>query len=156
MGGANHWYINCSRYWAWWSIQRNHIWAQCNQWNFWVSWWIHLQKEIFLVAVHLPGNVVADQESRVVKDRCKWMRKPEVFKHIPGSLWGGFVCISPYQATTTVLQLEARSRSRGNGCIQSRLVPDKGFVLVPDPWLIKVKRQKAKLVLITPVWNTQP
>ena len=52
-----------------------------------------------------------------------------------GSLRGGFVCISPNQTTTTVLQLEAGSRSRGSGCIQSGLVSSKGFCqpsVVPD------------------------
>ena len=52
-----------------------------------------------------------------------------------GSLRGGFVCISPNQTTTTVLQLEAGSRSKGSGCVQSGLVSSKGFCqppVVPD------------------------
>ena len=77
-----------------------------------------------------------------------------------GSLRGGFVCISPNQTTTTVLQLEAGSRSRGSGCVQSGLVSSKGFA--NPPWcliprcLAQLKRQKARIVLITPLWNTQP
>ena len=37
-----------------------------------------LQRNIFLIAEHLPGkeNVVADQESRLMNDRCDWMLNP--------------------------------------------------------------------------------
>ena len=43
-----------------------------------------LQRKIFLVAEHLPGkeNVAADQESRLMKDRCDWMLNPQVFSQI--------------------------------------------------------------------------
>ena len=43
-----------------------------------------LQRQIFLIAEHLTGkeNLVADKESRTVKDRCNWMLNPEVFGQI--------------------------------------------------------------------------
>ena len=39
---------------------------------------------ITLKAEHLPGslNIVADMESRTVKDRCDWMINPKVFQQI--------------------------------------------------------------------------
>ena len=71
-----------------------------------------------------------------------------------GSLRGGFVCISPNQTTTTVLQLEAGSRSRGSGCVQSGLVSSKGFCqpsVVPDsslPGSVKEALQPLKKGLV--------
>ena len=51
-------------------------------------WQWCLEREIFLVAVHLPGleNVVADQESRAMGDRCDWMLDPTVFKQIQAQM----------------------------------------------------------------------
>ena len=47
-------------------------------------WDWSIQKNIFLVTEHLPGkdNLVADQESRSMKDRCDWMLNPLVFNQI--------------------------------------------------------------------------
>ena len=41
-------------------------------------------QNITLTAEHLPGdlNVMADQESRLVRDRCDWMLNPHVFQKI--------------------------------------------------------------------------
>ena len=47
-------------------------------------WLWCLQKDISFIAEHLPGvqNAIADEESRVMKDRTDWKLNPEVFKRI--------------------------------------------------------------------------
>ena len=47
-------------------------------------WTWCISQNITLTAEHLPGhlNVTADQESRVVRDRCDWMLNPHVFQKI--------------------------------------------------------------------------
>ena len=47
-------------------------------------WLWYMQRDITLVAEHLPRvqNCVADEESRVMKDRTDWMLNPEVFRLI--------------------------------------------------------------------------
>ena len=54
-----------------------------------------------------------------MKDQCNWMLNPEVCKV------DLFVSHLTKQLRTTVLQLEARPRSKEGGCLQSGLVPDK-------------------------------
>jgi len=47
-----------------------------------ISMWMWcMEKNITLVAEHLPGhlNVIADQESRSMRDCCDWMLNPKVF-----------------------------------------------------------------------------
>ena len=43
-----------------------------------------IERQIFLVAEHLPGvnNLIADTESRTVRDRCDWMIYPHLFSQI--------------------------------------------------------------------------
>ena len=47
-----------------------------------------IQRNLFLIAEHLPGqqNVLADHESRNLKDRCDWMINPQLFRQIQDQL----------------------------------------------------------------------
>ena len=47
-----------------------------------------LERNIFLTAQHLPGivNIIADSESRVMRDRSDWKLNPTVFRRIQDSL----------------------------------------------------------------------
>ena len=47
-------------------------------------WLWCLQRDISLIAEHLPGvqNTIADEESRMMKDRTDWKLNPEVFRQI--------------------------------------------------------------------------
>jgi len=51
-------------------------------------WDWSLQRNIFLTAEHLPGeqNVIADQESRAMRDRCDWMLNPSIFQKIQSQM----------------------------------------------------------------------
>jgi len=47
-------------------------------------WDWSLQRGIYLIAEYLPGkqNVIADMESRTMRDRCDWMLTPNIFNRI--------------------------------------------------------------------------
>ena len=47
-------------------------------------WTWCMSRNVTLTAEHLPGhlNTIADQESRLVRDRCDWMLNPSVFQRI--------------------------------------------------------------------------
>ena len=47
-------------------------------------WMWYLQRDIHMVAQHLPGemNVIADSESRALFDQTDWMINPFVFRKI--------------------------------------------------------------------------
>ncbi|XP_065895876.1 uncharacterized protein [Dysidea avara] len=51
-------------------------------------WDRSLQQGIYLIVEHLPGkqNVVADEESRTVRDRCDWMLNPNIFNRIQSQM----------------------------------------------------------------------
>jgi len=51
-------------------------------------WEWSLQRNIFLSAEHLPGKeiMIADEESRSVRDRCDWMLNPWVFDLIQSQI----------------------------------------------------------------------
>ena len=124
-----------------------------------------LQKEIFLVAVHLPGreNVVADQESRTVKDRCDWMLNPNVFRQIQAQMGPCEVDLFASRLTKQLPRFYSwrpDPEAEGVDAFNQDWSQVRGFA--NPPWcliprcLAQLKRQKARIVLITPLWNTQP
>ena len=95
-----------------------------------------------------------------MKDRCNWMLNPQVYiQPVSGASTDRPVCFSTNKAAPNVLQLETRPRGTGNGYIQSRLVSEKG--ICQPPWcliaccLSQVNRQVARVVMITPLWESQ-
>ena len=66
----------------------------------------------------------------------------------------------PHLPASPVLQLEAESIGRGNRSLHSEL--DRLFGYSNPPWnligrvLAKVEKQKANVVLVAPVWSSQP
>ena len=70
----------------------------------------------------LPGkqNIVADEESRAMRDRTDWMLCPQTFHKNQQSNrtpLSGPVCISPDSPTTGLCELEARPQGNGSGCL---------------------------------------
>ena len=128
-------------------------------------WMWCLEHQIHLMAQHLPGkdNVRADKELRHMKDRSDWMlnatisqRAKEIFQE-PG---GQSFCNPTDLPTTALLQLETRSTSRSDGCLPPGLDPSQG--LCQPPWnlvvrvLSKVEERAADLILVAPIWPSQP
>ena len=128
-------------------------------------WQWCLEREIFLVAVHLPGleNVVADQESRAMRDRCDWMLDSTVFKQIQAQMGPCEVDLFASHLTKQLPQFyrwRPDPEAEGVDAFNQDWSQVRGFANPPwcliSPCLAQVKRQQARVVLITPLWNTQP
>ena len=124
-----------------------------------------IQRDIFLLAEHLPGkdNVAADQELRSMKDRCDWMLNPQIFRQIN-------LCMGPLGIDLFVSRLTKQLprfyswRPDPEACATDAFNQDwsqmRGYA--NPPWcliarcLSQVKRQVARVVIITPLWTSQP
>ena len=81
-----------------------------------------------LTVQHIPGvsNLVADMESRTVRDRSDWKLNPAVFARINKMLWtsgSGSLCIKTNLPAATFPQLEARPSDGSNRCFSAELEP---------------------------------
>ena len=128
-------------------------------------WMWCLEKDIILSAQHLPGkqNVIADLESRVVRDRSDWMLNPKIFQKIQ-------VTMGPMEvdlfASWLTNQLPRFFSWRPDPLAEATdaFLQDwrnlRGFA--NPPWnlvgrvLAKVKQQEANLILVAPIWTSQP
>ena len=95
-------------------------------------WLWCMNRNITLKAVHLAGklNVIADEESRSMKDRADWKLCPRVFQMIDRRL-GPLQVDQTLQPATTVRELEARPGSDCLRCVQSGLGTDEGICESP-------------------------
>ena len=88
------------------------------------------------------GSGIASDERSLRLDA----KSPSIQSDRPGNgaITDRPLCFSTNEATTNVLQLEARSRITGNGCVQSRLVPEERIcqsTMVPDCSLSKPNKE---------------
>ena len=130
-------------------------------------WLWCMNRDITLVAEHLPGvlNSIADEESRVMKDRSDWMLNPQIFHQIQ-TKWGPLeVDIFASRLTT---QLERFFSWRPDPEAEAvdafnqdwDLLQGRGYA--NPPWslvgrvLNKVQHQRVTPVLVAPVWKSQP
>ena len=75
-------------------------------------------RNITIKTVHLAGklNILADEESRVMKDRTDWQLCPKVFQiinRLRGPLQVNLFCLQTLLPTSRVCELEVRSGSNG-------------------------------------------
>ena len=127
-------------------------------------WMWCLEKSIILVAEHLPGhlNVIADQESRFMRDCCDWLLNPKVFQTIQAAMGPLEVDLFATRLTNQLPRFYSW-RADLEAVATDPFLQDwsqfRGFA--NPPWclihrcLIKVKVQVARMVLITPLWKTQ-
>ena len=131
----------------------------------------NLTVELEPAAKHIPAcrvipgkeNTVADQESRASRDRCDWMLNPHVFNQIQ-SLMGP--CEMDLFALHLTKQLQRffswrpDPEAEGTDAFSQNWVMAKCYA--SPPWcliaqcLSQVRRQMARMVIITPLWNSQP
>ena len=117
-------------------------------------------RDIFLTAQHLLGveNIRANRESRVMKDRSDWMPNPEIFHQIYFSQPEVYLF-----ATCLSFQLPCFF-SWPLAEVTDAFVQDWSLVngYANSPWnrigrvLAKVEQQKAGLILVVPIWPSQP
>ena len=129
-------------------------------------WMWCLQRDILLTAQHLPGkeNVIADKESRTMKDRSDWTLNPVIFhriqKHFPYLENDLFATRLSHQLPRCYSWRPDPLAEATNAFLQD-WGPVKGYA--NPPWnligrvLAKVESQGVELVtLIAPIWPSQP
>lgn len=130
-----------------------------------VLWTWCMERQITVQASHLAGtlNVIADEESRVMKDRSDWMLNPAVFREISQQLGPSNVDLFASRLTH---QLPAYVSWRPD----PEAVETDAFSLdwtqcqgfANPPWnliskvLTQVRLQGAQVILVAPVWRSQP
>jgi len=128
-------------------------------------WDWSLQRGIYLIAEHLPGklNVIADMESRTMRDRCDWMLNPNIFNRIQSQMGP---CKIDLFASCLTRQLpryyswRPDLEAEGTDAISQDWSTTRGYAnplwcLIPR-CLSQMKQQRARLVMVTPLWRTQP
>jgi len=128
-------------------------------------WMWALNNGIVLTAECIPGlmNVVADAESRSMKDRTDWKLPPKLFQEI-NQKWG------PLEVDLFASRLSAQlpryfswrpdPLAEATDAFSQQWEKYRGFA--NPPWclvgrvLSQVHRQQAQVVLVAPVWKGQP
>ena len=129
-------------------------------------WLWCLQRDITLIAEHLPGvqNTIADKESRVMKDRTDWMLNPEVFHRIDRLLGPLAVDLFASRLTNQLPRYfswrpDPEAEAMNAFSQQWDKLGGKGYA--NPPWnlvgrtLSQVQAQRASIVMVAPVWKTQ-
>ncbi|XP_065894060.1 uncharacterized protein [Dysidea avara] len=124
-----------------------------------------MNKSIFLIAEHLPGekNIVADEESRTVRDRCDWMIHPQIFLQINKTLGPLEVDLFASRLTHQLpryFSWRPNPSAEATDAFTQNWSQLQGFANPPWclilPTLAKIQREKAKVVLVAPLWRSQP
>ena len=123
-----------------------------------------LQREITVTAQYLPGleNVTADYLSRHLSDRTDWMLDPSVFQCL-NEVWGPMQVDLFATRFTTQLHRFYSWRPDPEAEATDALVQNWSSITgyAHPPWCLislvylKVRLDKATIVLITPLWHTQ-
>ena len=128
-------------------------------------WMWALERNIHLIAQHLPGslNDIADAESRVMRDRSDWMLDPGIFHRINQTF--GPIEVDLFASRLThQCQVYFSWRPDPYAAATDAFLQDwtgmKGFA--NPPWnligrvLAQTQSQEAQIVLVAPVWKSQP
>ena len=124
-----------------------------------------LRRNIWMVAEHLPGvkNLAADSESRTIKDRYNWMLNPQVFRKLNRVMGPLKIDLFASRLTHQVpLYFSWRPDAEAiavdaftQDWAQRRGYANPLWCLTPR-CLSQIKCQGARVLLITPLWRTQP
>lgn len=129
-------------------------------------WTWCLQRRTSLTARHIPGiqNIQADQESRTVVDHSDWKLKPEIFQCIQ-SLWGPLeIDLFASRLSYQIPRYASWRPDPGAEAVDAFTLDWAQLVGYAFPPFALVGRclkqvilQKVqKLVIVAPVWETQP
>jgi len=121
-----------------------------------------IQRDVYLVAEHLPGkdNITADRESRSTRDRCNWMLNPQVFQKIQWQM-------GPLQIDLFASRLKKQLPNFYSWRPDPEAIATDAFNqdwegFANPLWcliarcLSQINRQKARVVIITPLRASQP
>ena len=123
-----------------------------------------IPRNLFLIAEHLPGqqNVLADHESRSRKDRCDWMINPHLFHQIQDQLGPCQVDLFASRLTRQLpryFSWRIDPEAEAVDAFKQDWSHYRGFA--NPPWcliprcLSQARAQKARLILLTPLWPSQ-
>ena len=116
-------------------------------------------------AEHLPGimNQVADEESRTVRDRCDWMIHPHLFAQIERKM--GPLEVDMFASRLThqlprYFSWRPDPAAEATDAFSQVWSQFRGYANPPWclllPTLAKIQRERARVVLVAPMWKTQP
>ena len=123
-----------------------------------------IPRNLFLIAEHLPGqqNVLADHESRSLKDRCDWMINPQLLHQIQDQLGPCQVDLFASRLTRQLpryFSWRIDPQAEAVDAFKQDWSQYRGFA--NPPWcliprcLSQARAQKARLILLTPLWPSQ-
>ena len=129
-------------------------------------WGWCMERKIYISAEHLPGKLhtVADQESRARPDSSEWKLNPSVFKQLMTRLGPCQIDLFASRLTTQLPEYfswkpdpnSVATNALDQNWAETRCYAFPPFALI-GRCLAKVNREKVpELVLIAPVWPTQP
>ena len=130
-----------------------------------LAWAWCVERNITLLAEHLPGhlNIQADEESRTAKDRCDWMLNQSIFQRINSVMGPLEMDLFASRLTKQLPRFYSwrpDPEAEATDAFMQNWAAYRGFA--NPPWclihrcLTKLKKQTARMVLITPLWKTQP
>jgi hypothetical protein len=128
-------------------------------------WMWCLERDILLSAQHLPGveNTTADRESRKMRDRSDWMIDPSIFSQIQNHFPGLEIDLFASRLTTQLPRFFSWRPDPLAERTDAFLQDWTGLKAYANPpWnlvgrvLLKVEEQTTELVLVAPVWPSQP
>ena len=130
-------------------------------------WLWCMKRHITLVAEPLPGilNTIADEESWVMKDRTDWMLNPSLFAKIQKRFGPLEVDMFASWLTTQLSRFFSwrpdPEAEAVNAFVQD-WGPLNGIGYANPPWslisrvLTQVQAQRTSIILVAPVWKSQP
>ena len=128
-------------------------------------WQFCLDRQIMLSAEYLPGklNVVADRLSRLVPESSDWQLDSQVFAQL-AKLWGPFswdLFASRQNAQLPrYVSWKPDPDAAAVDALQIEWTKERSYVFPPfcllARCLAKIRREKARAVVVAPVWSAQP
>ena len=122
------------------------------------------ERQISIKAIHLPGklNIIADQESRRSQDWSDWMLAPSAFNSL-SEIWSVEVDLFAASWNAQLRKFVGWSPQPGAMATDAFSISwseFQGYAFPPftqvKDCLSKIRREQASLVLICPLWPSQP
>lgn len=129
------------------------IWSWCEENNNWI------------LAAHIPGktNVIADKQSRTIKDNMEWKLCPQKFREICTVLGTPEIDLFATRLNHQLPRYMSWKPDPGTEAVDAFTEPWGGlFPYIFPPFnligkvLGKIEREKVKAILVVPKWETQP
>ena len=120
-----------------------------------------MSRQITITAEYIPShlNVIADRESREIQDRSEWKLSPVIFQRVCRVLGSPDIDLFASRISHQVPAYMAWKPDPGS--IATDALQQSWFPYAFPPFcliarvLAKLKKEKVRLLLVTPTWQTQ-